>query len=161
PIDTNLSTWVTTLSINALAAAGDLESLDKRDQLRDWLVAQQYKEQHPYTGADPGAWAWTPLPGGVPDADDTPGAALAMSFFVDQGYWGSPCVALKWLFHLQNADGGWPTFCRGWTNLPFDRSGADLTAHVLRAIVRWQRLLGSPGVDRRIMRLHPKHTFTL
>lgn len=76
PIDTNLSTWVTTLSINALAAAGDLEKLDKRSELRDWLLAQQYKERHPYTGADPGAWAWTPLPGGVPDADDTPGRCL-------------------------------------------------------------------------------------
>src|SRR5262245_32969239 len=28
PIDTNLATWVTTLSVNALVAAGDLESLD-------------------------------------------------------------------------------------------------------------------------------------
>ena len=23
----------------------------------------------------------------------------------------------------------WPTFCRGWGRLPFDRSGSDLTAH--------------------------------
>ena len=79
PIDTNLSTWVTTLSVNALAAAGDLDKLDKRDELRDWLLRQQYKERHPYTGADPGGWAWTPLPGGVPDADDTPGALLALA----------------------------------------------------------------------------------
>ena len=33
---------------------------------------------HPYTNADPGGWAWTNLPGGVPDADDTPGAILAL-----------------------------------------------------------------------------------
>jgi squalene-hopene/tetraprenyl-beta-curcumene cyclase len=26
-----------------------------------------------------------------------------------------------------------PTFCRGWSGLPFDRSGSDLTAHALRA----------------------------
>src|SRR5262245_58281479 len=70
PIDTNLSTWVTTLSINALAAAGDLDRLEKREGVRDWLLEQQFKERHPYTGADPGGWAWTPLPGGVPDADD-------------------------------------------------------------------------------------------
>ena len=41
-------------------------------------------------------------------------------------------MALDWLIHLQNRDGGWPTFCRGWGALPFDRSGCDLTAHVLR-----------------------------
>ncbi len=78
PIDTNLATWVTTLSVNALAAAGDLDTLDKGDEVRDWLLGQQYKERHPYTGADPGGWAWTDLPGGVPDADDTPGALLAL-----------------------------------------------------------------------------------
>ena len=41
-----------------------------------------------------------------------------------------------WLLGLQNRDGGVPTFCRGWTNLPFDRSGADLTAHAVRAMIR-------------------------
>jgi len=143
PIDTNLATWVTTLSVNALAAAGDLESLDTRDQILAWLLGQQYKERHPCTGADPGGWAWTDLPGGVPDCDDTPGAVLAaMHLFMarfGQIYrvmecdrtWGH---ARCWLVALQNSDGGFPTFCRGWGTLPFDRSGSDLTAHVLRAI---------------------------
>jgi len=58
-IDSNLATWVTTLSINALAAAGELDGLDKKDEVRDWLLKQQYMERHPYTGADPGGWAWT------------------------------------------------------------------------------------------------------
>src|SRR5205807_5342600 len=57
PIDTNLATWVTTLAVNALAAAGDLDSLDKKEELRDWLSRQQYKYRNPYTGAEPGAWA--------------------------------------------------------------------------------------------------------
>ncbi|MFQ3592340.1 MAG: prenyltransferase/squalene oxidase repeat-containing protein, partial [Gemmataceae bacterium] len=78
PIDTNLSTWVTTLAINALAAADDLNSLDHKDKLLAWLLGQQFRERHPFTGAAPGGWAWTPLPGGVPDADDTPGAILAL-----------------------------------------------------------------------------------
>ena len=78
-IDSNLATWVTTLSVNALAAAGDLESLDKKAELRDWLLGQQMREKHPYTGAAPGGWAWTDLPGGVPDADDTPGVLLALA----------------------------------------------------------------------------------
>src|SRR5207245_4983960 len=37
PIDTNLSTWVTTLSINALAAAGGVEQLVRQEQVRNWL----------------------------------------------------------------------------------------------------------------------------
>jgi squalene-hopene/tetraprenyl-beta-curcumene cyclase len=146
PIDTNLSTWVTTLAINALAAAGDLESLDRQEYLIDWVLRQQYRERHPYTGADPGAWAWTPLPGGVPDADDTPGAMLALqSLFPTEpearhrmlGVLSAINQAQPWLYDLQNRDGGWPTFCRGWGKLPFDRSGADLTAHALRALSAW------------------------
>src|SRR5262249_7027138 len=78
PIDTNLATWVTTLSVNALAAAGELEHLDRRTELAHWLVGQQVKDRHPYTGAEPGGRGWAPLPGSVPDADDTPGAVLAL-----------------------------------------------------------------------------------
>lgn len=148
PIDTNLATWVTTLSVNALAAVGDLGALDSKDAILAWLVKQQYRERHPYTGADPGGWAWTDLAGGVPDCDDTPGALLAV--LSDTEGWfggaasGSVPPALDWVLGLQNRDGGWPTFCRGWGALPFDRSGADLTAHALRALTRWRQALTFP-----------------
>jgi squalene-hopene/tetraprenyl-beta-curcumene cyclase len=140
PIDTNLATWVTTLSINALATTGELDNLDRKEELRDWLLRQQYKERHPYTGADPGGWAWTDLPGGVPDADDTPGVILALTHFGDCSQ--EECaglLGLDWLHQLQNRDGGIPTFCRGWGHLPFDRSGTDLTAHYLRATIASRR----------------------
>jgi squalene-hopene/tetraprenyl-beta-curcumene cyclase len=139
PIDTNLATWVTTLSVNALAASDDLGSLDTKDAILKWLLDQQYKERHPYTGADPGGWAWTDLAGGVPDCDDTPGAVLAGLALlppievptVFQVFRGT-----EWIASLQNADGGFPTFCRGWGMLPFDRSGSDLTAHAIRSYGR-------------------------
>jgi squalene-hopene/tetraprenyl-beta-curcumene cyclase len=136
PIDTNLSTWVTTLAINALGSAGDLHKLDTQSELRHLLLAQQHKQRHPYTGAEPGGWAWTPLPGGVPDGDDTPGAVLALLQLgaEDDVTTASLIDAFSWLWALRNRDGGWPTFCRGWGHLPFDRSGSDLTAHVVRAI---------------------------
>ncbi len=112
PIDTNLATWVTTLSVNALAAAGELDRLDRKDELRDWLLKQQYKERHPYTGADPGGWAWTDLPGGVPDADDTPGAMLAALRNLDACKMRRNCGAastaidrLSWLLHCKTAIG--------------------------------------------------------
>jgi squalene-hopene/tetraprenyl-beta-curcumene cyclase len=137
PIDTNLATWVTTLSINALK---DHVPDELRPGLSKWLLDQQYKEVHPFTNAAPGGWAWTNLPGGVPDADDTPGAMLAgmqlqesptnsRNEHADAVENGS-----KWLINLQNRDGGFPTFCRGWGTLPFDRSSPDITAHCLRAL---------------------------
>lgn len=141
PIDTNLATWTTTLAINALDGAGEanlgLASLD-------WLLACQHRERHPMTGTAAGGWGWTDLSGAVPDADDTSGALLALAALrrvgtpeqtrrIDQ----AAIAGLEWLLELQNSDGGWPTFCRGWGTLPFDRSGVDLTAHALRAIHAW------------------------
>jgi len=154
PIDTDLSTWVTTLAVNALHDAGELGRLPQRDALRKWLLRQQYREKHPFTGAAPGGWGWTPLPGAVPDADDTPGALLALARLnqADKSEpWGvnpafrAALAGTRWLTDLQNRDGGWPTFCRGWTNLPFDRSGSDLTAHALRALHAWH--VDGPLVD--------------
>jgi squalene-hopene/tetraprenyl-beta-curcumene cyclase len=169
PIDTNLTTWVTTLSINALGvdypgerqgvSPSSLSSLGsvsnsvlQPEAIRNWLLNQQYRVVHPYTHAAPGGWSWTNLPGGVPDADDTPGAMLAVmnlrsseeSFSSEET--GSLRAAAIWLLDLQNRDGGWPTFCRGWGTLPFDRSSCDLTAHTLRALHLWLR--GVPGIDQ-------------
>lgn len=147
PIDTNLATWVTTLSVNALEEAipeGD------RQTIADWLLKQQYREVHPYTNADPGGWSWTNLPGGVPDADDTPGAMLALVTLNEDSpeFDAAIARARAWLFGLQNRDGGWPTFCRGWGTLPFDRSSPDITAHVLRAF----RASPSPMSDKPVRR---------
>jgi len=155
PIDTNLSVWVTTLSINALAAAGDLENLENLEPLYHWLIHQQVIERHPYTGADPGGWGWSYLSGSVPDADDTPGALLALhnlsrlpvlNLLPGVNLAHTVRSGMRWLLDLQNRDGGWPTFCRGWGKLPFDRSGVDLTAHALRALHRWREIVGPDHV---------------
>ncbi len=216
PIDTNLATWVTTLAVNALGE--DLPE-EARPPILNWLLDQQYQVTHPYTNAAPGGWAWTDLPGGVPDADDTPGAILALerlerrdereepeqrasdvsrgcsmdverreptessgpltpalsptveshpkfeSIVGERGQSSEPVRmldavpssrlggslalpvnaeveratehAIRWLINLQNRDGGFPTFCRGWGTLPFDRSSPDITAHCLRALLAW------------------------
>ena len=146
PIDTNLATWVTTLSVNALARRPDWRGLLRpadRAALSRWLLDQQYRERHVYTDADPGGWAWTDLPGGVPDADDTPGALLALhALDTDEpAHREAARAGIGWLLDLQNADGGIPTFCRGWGALPFDRSSPDLTAHTLRAWTAWRPAL--------------------
>ncbi len=137
PIDTNLATWVTTLSVNAL---GDALPEVNKTPIRDWLLKQQFKEVHPFTNAAPGGWSWIHLPGGVPDADDTPGALLALKQLgeIDDTSREAALAGCQWLLDLQNRDGGIPTFCRGWTNLPFDRSSPDLTAHTIRAWLAWR-----------------------
>ena len=137
PIDTNLATWVTTLSVGALLARSISEQ--KSRSTTAWLLSQQHTIVHRYTNADPGGWAWTNLSGGVPDADDTPGAVLALLKLepINPEVRLAVEKAIKWLLNLQNSDGGWPTFCRGWGALPFDRSAPDLTAHTLRAFHRW------------------------
>jgi len=138
PIDTDLSTWVTTLSINALSESGENFGELARP-LRQWLLDQQYRETHPFTSAAPGAWGWTPLPGAVPDADDTSGALLALrNLGVTAESSEAALAGITWLLDLQNSDGGWPTFCRGWGRLPFDRSSADISAHALRALYAWK-----------------------
>jgi squalene-hopene/tetraprenyl-beta-curcumene cyclase len=148
-IDTNLSTWVTTLAVNALADLPTLESPLRpadRQRILEWLLEQQYRTVHPYTLAAPGAWAWTDLPGGVPDADDTPGAILALHNLAPESAAAreAAIAGIAWLADLQNADGGIPTFCRGWGKLPFDRSSPDLTGHALLAWSVWFDKLGEP-----------------
>jgi len=143
PIDTNLATWVTTLSVNALVAGSDFKnvlSLGDRTSIQQWLLSQQHRKQHPYTHAPAGGWAWTDLPGGVPDADDTAGALIALYNLnlIDDYVIDAAVAGVKWLLGLQNRDGGIPTFCRGWMDLPFDRSSPDLTAHAITAMAAWQ-----------------------
>ena len=174
PIDTNLATWATTLAVKALSSANStgsnassqpVESKDRQgqaddstlferqDTVLDWLLGQQYQEVHPFTNSAPGGWAWTDLTGGVPDADDTPGALLALDCLNAESRSDEIRRAAEngavWLLDLQNRDGGIPTFCRGWGALPFDRSSEDLTAHTLRAWHCWRDRL-PPEVSRRI-----------
>ena len=141
PIDTNLATWVTSLSVHALACDPEDDGGWCTNDLVDWHLGCQHRTRHPFTGADPGGWGWTDLSGAVPDGDDTPGAMLALKQFerwctddrrsqIRTGF----KEGKKWISDLQNRDGGWPTFCRGWGKLPFDRSSTDLSAHAIRAL---------------------------
>ena len=152
PIDTNLATWGTTLSIKALD--GDLSRRQKQ-VLKQWLLGQQYKVIHPFTNAAPGGWAWTNLPGGVPDADDTAGTLVALWELCESNderrvIEAEAKAGIKWLADLQNRDGGMPTFCRGWGTLPFDRSSPELAAHALWAWGLWKELAPRSSVKNAV-----------
>lgn len=138
PIDTNLAQWVTSCAINALRTA----RIEPPQSAIAWTLANQTKTVHPFTHAAPGGWGWTDLSGSVPDGDDTSAALLVLSGSLTcQTSQTGPTIptvqiikGLQWLANLQNRDGGWPPFCRGWGRLPFDQSCDDITAHALRAI---------------------------
>ena len=165
PIDTNLATWNTTLIINAKANhPSELKRDFETDQARwkacvEWVLSCQNTSVHPFTGAAPGGWGWSDLSGAVPDADDTPGALLALKNVFDSGefddsvnkkIWDAAELGIGWLIKLQNRDKGWPTFCKGWGKLPFDRSGTDLTAHAIRSFLAWQDEIKHPQIARAI-----------
>lgn len=163
PIDTNLATWNTSQALSALeekAGAPSVCNVSSDSNISadteakpisktlDWLLKCQHRDQHPFTGAAPGGWGWSDLAGAMPDTDDTSAALLALAAW--QRSWRKDQTAeikraalagIQWLLELQNSDGGWPTFCRGWGRLPFDRSSNDMTAHALRALHVWRDLL--------------------
>ena len=158
PIDTNLSTWNTTLAVNGFSNCSSAYPQDLSDCL-SWILSCQNETVHPFTGADAGGWGWSDLSGAVPDADDTPGALLAIKSLSDRAKLDDDAKArvkiaatngIRWLLDLQNRDGGWPTFCKGWGTLPFDRSGSDLTAHAIRSISCWSEVVDSQTADEAI-----------
>lgn len=148
-IDSDLATWLTTLAIKGL---GEDLPAETRPGLRRWLLAQQFREVHPFTHSPPGGWGWTDLPGAVPDADDTAGALLALrQLEPDEASRQAAAAGIRWLLDLTNRDGGTPTFCRGWGRLPFDASAPDLTIHALQAFTLWRDDL-PPALVRRVDR---------
>ncbi len=153
PIDTNLATWVTSLAMHALSCDPNDDGLWCSQDLVRWHLGCQHLARHPFTGAEPGGWGWSDLSGAVPDSDDTPAAILALARVLRWRDEDSPAVkdamvaGADWLRRLQNRDGGWPTFCRGWGKLPFDRSSNDLTAHAIRALQEIERVTEGKSPD--------------
>ena len=158
PIDENLATWLTTQAIVALPFQGEI---DPGEIPLRWLLSCQHLHEHPFTHTGSGGWGWTDRSGAVPDVDDTAAALLALARLADypatalhesdsdeveadqRSVQDAAAEAIQWLLELQNGNGGWPTFCRGWGKMPFDRSSTDLTAHALRALHAWRGLAPS------------------
>ncbi|WP_346854782.1 prenyltransferase/squalene oxidase repeat-containing protein [uncultured Draconibacterium sp.] len=136
PIDVDLSTWVTTLSIKALGPKKDtVLNIEQKNALTKHLKTIQNKSVHPFNGTSPGGWGWTNYSGSVPDADDTPGAILALlELQAPKDIKDEVLAGANWLIKMQNTDGGFPTFSKGWGKLPFDQSCSDLTGHCFLAL---------------------------
>ncbi|MBP8960089.1 MAG: squalene--hopene cyclase [Bacteroidales bacterium] len=138
-IDSDLSTWVTTLSIKALGSdINEVLSENETEILRNHLLRLQFRAKHPFNGAKPGGWGWTSYSGSVPDADDTSGAVLALLEICSGSKEEITAIqnGCRWLIDIQNKDGGFPTFCKGFGKLPFDSSCADITGHAILALLK-------------------------
>ncbi len=135
PIDVDLSTWVTSLTVKAFRDKLDgFLHTDLQDDIADHFKLIQNNKIHPFNGTGPGGWGWTNHSGSVPDGDDTPGVILALLKLQPKEQVANEVLAgCNWLFRLQNNDGGFPTFSKGWGKLPFDQSCSDLTGHSLLA----------------------------
>ncbi|HZL10947.1 MAG TPA: prenyltransferase/squalene oxidase repeat-containing protein [Prolixibacteraceae bacterium] len=140
PIDIDLSTWVSTLAVKSMRNNLDL-LLDQKEkqQLTNHFLSIQNQQIHPFNGTQSGGWGWTSHSGSVPDGDDTPGVILALLVLNQENpdlIRKSVLDGCNWLLDLQNNDGGFPTFSRGWGKLPFDQSCSDLTGHALLTMAK-------------------------
>ena len=149
PIDIDLSTWVTTLSVKALTSGPSmLLNPDERDKISRHLRSIQNLRIHPFNGTSPGGWGWTGFPGSVPDGDDTSGtilALLALHHDRPDQILSEISDGCDWLVRLQNRDGGFPTFSKGWGKLPFDQSCCDITGHALLALTKTYKVTTEGG----------------
>ena len=146
PIDVDLSTWVSTLAVKSLRKnTNKIIAPESRQQITNHFLSIQNKKNHPFNGTPPGGWGWTSFPGSVPDGDDTPGTILALIALNRDNPGKIRDEVLNgaiWLMQLQNNDGGFPTFSRGWGKLPFDQSCSDLTGHSILALAKTADLVG-------------------
>ncbi len=156
PIDTNLATWLTSLTVTAVGAK-TLDRNTRRDTLKYLLGAQQRKSPQ-RSGAPPGGWAWTHLPGSVPDADDTAAAIIALNELAPDNKEAVRAAAsgARWLMWIQNRDGGVPTFRKGWGRLEFDKSCPDITAHAVTALSVFTPRIPSDSMRRRVKKFIAK-----
>ncbi|HKI88532.1 MAG TPA: prenyltransferase/squalene oxidase repeat-containing protein, partial [Draconibacterium sp.] len=136
PIDVDLSTWVSSLSVKAFRSNLDgFLTSNQQDKIADHFKLIQNERVHSFNGTGPGGWGWTNFSGSVPDGDDTPGTILALLKLQPKKRIKKEVLAgSNWLKELQNSDGGFPTFSKGWGKLPFDQSCSDLTGHGLLAV---------------------------
>lgn len=156
PIDVDLSTWVTTLGIKALGSKKDeVLSSAQQNKLTAHLLSIQNKTTHPFNGTNSGGWGWTNYSGSVPDGDDTPGVILALLQLQSPEKIKNEVLAgVNWLLQLQNSDGGFPTFSRGWGKLPFDQSCADLTGHCFLALGKTSDILRNKISSAQVKKLN-------
>ncbi|HKV85764.1 MAG TPA: prenyltransferase/squalene oxidase repeat-containing protein [Ktedonobacterales bacterium] len=147
PIDRDLETFDTDMSVFAFAAAG--EPTPGAESVRSWLLARQFTARCFPTGARPGGWAWA-MPAGWPDSDDTAYTLLALRALGVPAESGALRRGARWLEGMQCSNGGWSTFVRN-SSMPFDHDCPYVTGHALSALHAVGRLGERPRTLERAL----------
>jgi squalene-hopene/tetraprenyl-beta-curcumene cyclase len=145
--------WDTALSLIALADAGFSVRHPAVHRAGLWLIDREVRRAGDWSIAnrhlEPAGWCFEYRNGFYPDVDDT---AMVLTAMAKTGLVNLPQArpvverGLRWLFGMQNRDGGWAAFDRDinrevLTRVPFadhnamlDPSCPDITARVLEAL---------------------------
>jgi squalene-hopene/tetraprenyl-beta-curcumene cyclase len=150
------ATWDTALALQALLESGLPAAHPALEKGTRWLLDREargpgdYQRRNPE--AEPGGWFFEYRNPFYPDADDTTAALTTLSRLrltppaSDQGRRDALDRGLRWLFSMQNTDGGWGAFDKGCDNeiltfIPFadhnamiDPSCEDITGRGLEAL---------------------------
>jgi squalene-hopene/tetraprenyl-beta-curcumene cyclase len=152
-------TWNLKDDFQPAAWASTDEPDEQAEAALNWLLKAQLQQEHKYTGAAAGSWAWSDSPGAIPNASDT--ATVLMNLAQWHEHWPRKRAAeitaaankgMRWLLDSQNRDGGWPIFCPGWTGSPSDSSCSDVTALAMRALHVWDWLLTAAAPNHPLIR---------
>lgn len=136
-IDTDLSCWVTSLSIKALG-----EDLEDKTFFIERIKRNAFAFRHPFTGAKEGGWGWSDLPGSVPDADDTSGALVALHVLTGGTYSEEVGKGVEWLLALQMRMGECLLFVKvGENSLSTGVVPISLRIHFWLSSFGWMRSL--------------------
>jgi len=168
--------WDTAITLRALAASGVDGETAAVERAVEWLLDMQIDRRGDWArtvDAEPGGWCFEHANDFYPDLDDT---AMVVMALADQCE-ATPAERLpslvsrasqaitkaeRWMFAMQNRDGGWGAFDRDNDReflcyVPFadhnamiDPSTPDLTARVLEALSRLGHRIGNPMVDRAV-----------
>jgi squalene-hopene/tetraprenyl-beta-curcumene cyclase len=157
--------WDSCLSGLALLESGVSKDHPAIQKAKDWLWAKRITRRSDWTrksrlkpDEDFAAWSFQYVNEFYPDLDDT---AMTVLFLYRAGMSRKELEpAIRWMFAMQNDDGGWGTFDRNnnqWilNQIPFadlksliDPSNPDCTGHVLEVLGE----LGFTRSDRRIQK---------
>ncbi|MFL5328005.1 MAG: squalene--hopene cyclase [Gemmataceae bacterium] len=173
--------WDTALSTIALADAGMASDSPCMRKAVSWMLDREVRTPGDWSlanpGVEPGGWVFEYRNAFYADTDDTAMVLMALArshpaptakpdlpSLLSEDLSDEPAVnrAVRWLFALQNKDGGWAAFDRDINRkvlekIPFadhnamlDPSCPDITARVLEALGHYGIGLGHPAVDRAI-----------
>jgi squalene-hopene/tetraprenyl-beta-curcumene cyclase len=120
----------------------------------EWLLKTQHVFASPLTGSPAGGWGAGDAAGAEPNSIATAAVLIALKPFYEAGTVAetkhqieqAASAGVRWLLHVQNDDGGWPTFGGD------SESTIDPTTYAMRALATWQPVLESAKCSAAVLR---------